>query len=346
MTKLCVYSSHAYEMPYLEKANDRRYPLIYVKETLSKQTTSLATGSAGVVLFTSDDANGEVIKDLHDKGIQFVITRSAGYDHIDLEMAKRLGMRVANAPAYSPNSVAEHAVAMMLSLSRRLTLSNDNVHRYNFSVDDLVGFNLHEKTVGIIGTGKIGAAAIEILHGFGCKILAHDISPDKLLAQKFDVIYSSLEEVCIHSDIISLHTPLTTNTTYLINKTTIDMMKQGVMIINTSRGKVINTTDALEALSSGKIGYLGLDVYENEKGIFFNDLSAAPPADPLLKQLLSLPNVLITPHQAFLTKEALEDIAKATIQNIDCFMNGIENPNELTAIPKVKLKSPQTIIQA
>jgi len=329
MIKIAIYSTHPFEKPYLDEANKGRFELHFIDEALSAATAALSKGCKGITVFTSDDASATVLELLKAQGIEFIAARSAGYDHIDLAKAAALGIKVANVPEYSPHAIAEHSVALMLALDRHLIASDKKVKQYDFTIDELAGFNLHYKTVGIIGTGRIGAVACKILFGFGCKLLAYDIKENETLVSKYGLKYVSLEELCRQSDIISLYTPLNAQSTYMINSETISQMKQGVMLINTARGKLINTTDVLEGLNSGKIGYLGLDVYENEKGIFFHDHSQKGITDEKLKALMGFPNVLITSHHAFLTKEALKNIADTTLSNIESFANDQANPNLL-----------------
>jgi len=329
MNKIAIYSTHPFEKPYLAYSNKHQFDLLFIDEPLSIDTVKLATGCKGITVFTSDDVSAPVLEALKELGIEFVATRSAGFDHIDLNKAKLLGISVANVPAYSPHAIGEHAVAMMLALCRHLVESDKKVKANDFTIDTLTGFNLHYKTAGIIGTGRIGAVVCKILFGFGCKLLAYDITENEMLVSKYGLKYVTLEELCSQSDIISLHTPLNEQTSYMINKQTIGLMKKGVMLINTSRGKLIDTAAAISALQSGQIGYLGLDVYEKEKGIFFHDHSVKGITDEALKTLIEMKNVLITSHHAFLTKEALTNIADTTLLNIDCFANDKKNLNEL-----------------
>ena len=327
--KIAVYSAHDFEIESLQKANVKKYELVFIKETLTPKSIHLSKGCNGIAIFTSDDASANILYALKDMGISFIVTRSTGFDHIDISVADELEIRVANVPGYSPNAIAEHAVAMMLALSRKLVLADQQVKEHNFTLDNLIGFNLNGKTVGIIGTGKIGATAIKILKGFGCYILAYDIKEDNQLVEDYDLEYVSLDALFKQSDIISIHAPLNKDTAYLINSQSIRLMKDGVMLINTSRGKIVNTLEVLHALQSGKIGYFGMDVYENEKEIFFKNLKDKAFTDELIKDLMKLPNVLITAHQGFLTSEALNNIATTTLLNIDCFANKKVNTNAL-----------------
>ena len=280
-------------------------------------------------MFTNDDASAQVLRELHSLGVKYIAARSAGYDNIDLLEAEILGMRVANAPGYSPYAVAEHAVALILALNRKLVISNDQVHNHNFALGNLVGFDLHGKTAGLIGTGRIGSVMAQIMHGFGCELLAYDINPSGELSKKYGIRFCSLNEVCLRSDIVSIHTPLNQHTKYILNENTFSIMKKGVMIINTARGGVVHTGDLLKYLDKGIIGAYGADVYENERGIFFFDHSDKGIQDKMLKELLQKKNVLITPHQAFATSEALASIADITFYNILEWAAGATPENEL-----------------
>lgn len=327
--KIAVYSARDFDKNFLEKANEKKHEFIFFKEALTLETATLAEGCNGIAIFTSDNASANILYALKDIGVSFIVTRSAGFDHIDVNVAAELDIDVANVPAYSPNAIAEHAIAMMLALSRKLVLADKKIKQYDFTIDNLIGFNLDGKTAGIIGTGKTGATTIKILKGLGCNIIAYDIKEDSKLVAEYKVDYVPLDLLFQKSDIISIHAPLNKHTTYLINKESISLMKGGVMLINTSRGKIVDTQAVVNALTSLKIGYFGMDVYENEKGIFFEDFKEKIFTDKLLKKLMSFPNVLITAHQSFLTNEALKNIADTTLFNIDCFANNKINPNSI-----------------
>ena len=331
MKKIAVYSSHAFEVPYLKSACKDDVNLIFISESLNRNNVLACAGCNGISVFTSDQVSADILSMLKIEGIKFIVTRSTGFDHIDIKKATELGIKVANVPGYSPHAIAEHAVALMLALSRHLVRSHEKVKQFDFSIDELVGFNLEGKTVGIIGTGKIGEVVCKILNGFGCNFIAFDIKENKGLVDQYGLKYVTMETLCNLSDIITLHAPLNEKTKYLIDKKSISNMKDGVMLINTSRGKLVNTCDILEALDNRKISYLGMDVYENEKGIFFNDFSKNGIEDELLKNLISHKQVLLTAHHAFLTKEALKNIADSTMFNISCFTNNIINPNLLSS---------------
>ncbi|WP_299124224.1 2-hydroxyacid dehydrogenase [uncultured Winogradskyella sp.] len=327
--KVLVYSSKDFEIPYLEKANNKKHELTFIKDALSSQTAMKAIGYEAISIFSADEACFITIEKLKDFGVKYITLRSAGYDNVNLRAASRLNVSVANVPAYSPYAIAEHTVALLLALNRKLVESNLRVSHYNFNLNNLVGYDLNEKTVGIIGTGKIGSVMCKIMNGFGCKLLGYDIEENKDLVKSYDLHYSSLQELCSQSDIILLHVPLNKDTHQLINEDIISEMKDGVIIINTARGSVINTEHIIEGLRNGKIGALGIDVFENEKGVFFKDNSQEIPNDDFLIQLNAFPNVLITGHHAFLTQEALTNIAETTIYNLDCWSSGRETENEL-----------------
>jgi D-lactate dehydrogenase len=329
--RIAVYSTHGFEREYLLKAAKGHHDLLLLEPQLSAETTSMALGCQGVCIFVNDDASAAVIKQLAMMGIKFIVLRSAGFNNVDLEAAVKNGIRVARVPEYSPFAVAEHTVALMLTLNRKLIKAHNRIRDLNFSLDGLTGFDMHEKTAGIIGLGKIGKRVAEILKGFGCKLMAYDPYPDKVWGEKLGITYSTVEDVFQQCDIISLHAPLTPETHYLVNKDSIESMKRGVMLINTGRGALINTRDVIDALKSGHIGYLGLDVYEEEKGLFFEDHSEHILQDDVIARLLTFSNVLITSHQAFLTDTALHNIAQTTINNLDSFQRGDLCINEVKA---------------
>lgn len=333
--KLLVYSAKDFEIPYLNKANNGKHSISYIKEVLTSETAMKAIGFDGICIFSGDTASNIVLEKLKSFGIKYIALRSVGFDNVNLFTANQLKIKVANVPAYSPNAIAEHAVGLLLALNRNLIESNHRVKRYNFELNGLVGFDLNQKTIGIIGTGNIGSVMTKIMHGFGCNILGHDLKEDSSLIEKYGMDYLPLEELCNQSDIISIHLPLNTDTQHLIDKDLIDNMKDGVFIINTARGAILNTEHIIDALDNGKIAALGIDVYEHEKELFFKDLSDKIPNDPMFLRLNAMPNVLITGHHAFLTDEALTNIANTTIFNIDCWSHQTKNENELFFKEKV-----------
>jgi D-lactate dehydrogenase len=326
--KVIVFSTHKFEKTYLEIAFKDR-DVNYITTTLSAETASLAQGYDAVSIFVSDGASSEVLRILKQGGVKFLLLRSAGFNHVDLKEAKKLNIKVARVPEYSPYAVAEHSVALMLALNRKLIRAHNRVMEQNFSLDGLIGFDMHGKTVGIIGTGKIGSAVAKIMNGFGCRILAHDQIENIELKNRYEVTYADLNIICKESDIITLHLPLTPETRYLINKDRIFEMKKGVMLINTGRGALINTKDIIEALKQGQVGYLGIDVYEEESGLFFEDHSEDILHDDVIARLMTFNNVLITSHQAFLTDTALKNIADTTVSNFDCFEKNSPCKNQL-----------------
>ena len=324
------YSTKDFERPYLEAAGGRDKDVSFIRESLSIQTVNKAKGFDIISIFTGDDASSNVMAELYRVGVKFIAIRAAGYDNVDIKKARDLGIIVANAPEYSPYAIAEHAVTLISALNRKVITADRQVHHQNFTVDNLVGFDLNRKTVGIIGVGKIGSVMVKIMHGFGCRLLGYDIHENEELKEKYGLEYVDLPTLCYEADIISIHTCLTPQTKYMLNAKLINLMKRDVMIINTSRGGCVNTADIIAGLENGHIGYYGADVYENERGVFFYDYSDKEIRDPMLKKLLSMPNVLITPHQAFATQEALVNIASATFDHIDCWENGQDSKNELT----------------
>lgn len=327
--KLLVYSAKNFEIPYLKEANSNNYKVSYLKEALDTETAIKAMGFKGISIFSGDDASPIVLEKLWDLGVRYITIRSSGYNNISLKTAKRFGFRVANAPNYSPHAIAEHAVALLLAFNRKLIKANAQVHSYNFLQDELIGFNLHGKTVGIIGTGRIGSVMAKIMFGFGCTILANDYEPDSDLIELCDIEYTSLEEVCTKSDIISLHIPMNYENRQIISRKMIGLMKSDALLINTARGELVDTKAIIEALDNKTIGGYCTDVYEREKGVFFKDNSANGIQDEDLKKLLSFSNVLLTPHQGFVTREAITNIAKITFNNIKNWEEGQPCENEL-----------------
>jgi len=331
--KTIVFDTHKFERPFLEEASQKAGHEFSLKEVrLGADTAELCEGYQAVSIFIHDDASEAVLEKLKELGIRHLCLRSAGYNNVDLKAANRLGIKVANVPEYSPYAIAEHTVALMLALNRKLIRAHNRVMELNFSLDGLVGFDMNKKTVGIIGLGRIGQVVAKILHGFGCKLLGFDMVENEDMKEKYGMTYVPLDELCKQSDIVTLHVPLNEKTRYLINGEKISLMKTGVMLINTSRGALINTKDAIQALKSRHIGYLGIDVYEEEEGLFFEDLSSEDMLqDDVISRLMTFRNVMITSHQAFLTKTALENIAQTTVDNLSAWEQGQNNPNEVKA---------------
>lgn len=328
--KILIYSAKDFEIPFLEKANNDIHQLKYIPERLTTETARLALGFDVISIFSADDGSSVVLEKLKDFGIKYIALRSTGYDNVNLKVAKKLGVQVASAAGYSPQAIAEHAVALLLALNRKLILADQQVRDYNFSLSNLVGFDLYEKKVGIIGTGRIGKVIAKIMHGFNCKIIANDIYEDKKLIEEYNTKYTHLKNLCQQSDIIFLSIPLNSETHHLIDSDLLQDMKKDVIIINIARGGVVNTKDIIQALELKRIAAYGTDVYDNESGIFFYDRSTNKPKDPQLQKLIELPNVLLTPHQAFATEEALTNIAETTFYNINCWQKKIPSKNELT----------------
>lgn len=328
--RTAVFSLHKFEKPFLEDACADKHELQYFDTRLTRDTAILAKGFEAVSLFVNDDASAPVLEILSSFGINYIVLRSAGFNNVDLKAANKFGIKVVRVPAYSPYSVAEHAVALMLALNRKLIRANKRVSEMNFSLDGLTGFDMNGKTVGIVGTGKIGAITAKILHGFGCHLLAVDVAENKEIKEKYAVEYTDFDSLCRQSDIISLHVPMNEKTKHLINKSSLNNMKPGAMLINTSRGGLVNAKDAVQALKSGQLGYLGLDVYEEEEGLFFEDHSDSILQDDTIARLMTFQNVLITSHQAFLTDTALRNISETTIANLTCFQNKLSCDNEVS----------------
>jgi D-lactate dehydrogenase len=315
-----VFDTHRFDRTALEKGNASfGHELHFFESLLEEKTARLAAGSQAVCVFVNDALNRPTLKALHDSGVRLIALRCAGFNQVDLKAAAELGLTVLRVPAYSPYAVAEHAVALLLTLNRKLHRAHNRVRESNFALDGLVGFDLHGKTVGIVGTGKIGAVFAQIMAGFGCRLLAYDVF------QRTDlpVTYVTPELLLAESDVISLHVPLLPETHHFLRAETLASTKRGVFIVNTSRGALIETHALLEALKSGHVGGAALDVYEEEAGIFFRDMSGQVLQDDVLARLISMPNVLITSHQAFLTQEALANIAQTTLENIASFEKGV-----------------------
>jgi D-lactate dehydrogenase len=323
------YSTEQFEIPYLRGKNSENFKIKLVRDRLDKETASLSEGSEAIVIFINDQVTEEVLKILKENGVKFIATRSMGLDHIDIEKTKEMGFRIAHVPHYSPYAVAEHSVALMLALNRNLIIANQKIHAHDFRLNNLLGFDMNKKVVGIIGAGEIGAVSSKILHGLGCEILIYDIEENEELVEKYKVRYLDLDELCENSDIITIHAPLTDETKHLINLKRIEQMKDGVMLINVARGGICKTEDLIEGLKSGKIGYLGMDVYEHEKGLFSEDHSSGILQDDIIVRLMGFKNVIITAHQAYLTREALEDYMEITFNNLKAWADGKEAENEV-----------------
>lgn len=309
--KVAVFSTKPYDQKFLDAANSGAHDLTFLEPRLSAETAPLAAGHEAVCVFVHDKLDGAALEILRAGSTQFVALRCAGFNNVDLDAAREMNIGVARVPAYSPHAVAEHAVGLILSLNRKLHRAYNRVREGNFALEGLLGFDLHGKTVGVIGVGRIGISFARIMRGFGCKVLTHDVMAT---TDEFENV--SLERVLRESDVVSLHCPLSSETFHLINAQTIGMMKPGAMLINTSRGGLVEASAVIEPLRSGQLGALGLDVYEEEDGVFYEDRSGVVWGDDTLMLLMSFPNVLVTGHQAFFTREALENIARTTIDNL------------------------------
>jgi D-lactate dehydrogenase len=329
--RVAVFSTKSYDREFLLKANeDAGHELVFYEARLNRQTHPLAEGFPAVCAFVNDVLDAEVIQALSRHGTKLVAMRCAGFNNVDLRAAEEWGITVTRVPAYSPYAVAEHAVGLMLALNRRLYKAYNRVREGNFALEGLLGSDMHGQTVGIIGTGKIGTVLARIMNGFGCRLLAYDVvhSPE---AEKCGARYVELAELFAESDIISLHCPLVPATYHLINRESIAQMKRGAMLVNTSRGALVDTREVIRALKSGQIGSLGIDVYEEEADLFFEDLSNRVIQDDVFSRMLTLPNVLITGHQAFFTRNALEKIARDTLANVTSLAQGQTPPGLVSA---------------
>ncbi len=329
--KVAVFSSKTYDRRFLEEANAASlHDLSYFEAQLSPESAALANGFPAVCVFVHDRLERDVLTSLCRGGTRLIALRCAGFNNVDLEAAQGEKMTVVRVPAYSPYSVAEHTIGLILTLNRKIHRAYGRVREGNFALDGLLGFDLRNCTVGIIGTGKIGLVVARILSGFGCRLLAHDPFPNPEV-EEVGARYAPLNVLYAESDIITLHAPLTSSTYRLIDTAAVERMKRGVMIVNTSRGKLIDTLAVIEGLKSGEIGYLGLDVYEEEENLFFKDLSEEVLHDDVFARLLTFPNVVITSHQAYFTEDALRKIAETTLSNITAYEQSRPLVNEVTA---------------
>lgn len=325
--KTAIFDIHDFEKDIFTLKNEQfHHDLTFIDSKLTPETASLASGFPCVCPFVNDKLTSKTLKQLKDGGTKLLALRSAGFNHVDLKEATELGLKVMRVPEYSPYSVAEHAVALILTLNRKTHRAYNRVREGNFSLSGLVGFDLHGKKVGVIGTGRIGKVFTKIMRGFGCEVLLNDLFPDEAFARETGSRYCDILELYQSCDIISLHTPLTATTLHIIGREALSHMKKGVMLINTGRGGLIDTPELIRGLKSGHIGTAGLDVYEEEAGIFFQDLSGKILNDDILTRLMTFPNVLITSHQAFLTQEALSNIVETTLKNISAFEMGKARP--------------------
>ncbi|NBB11501.1 2-hydroxyacid dehydrogenase [Pseudomonas sp. SLFW] len=317
-----LYSSQTYDRDsFLAAKNPGGIDLHFQPARLTLDTVALASGYPVVCAFINDDLSTPVLECLAESGTKLIALRSAGFNHVDLPTARRLGISVVRVPAYSPHAVAEHAVALILALNRQLHRAYNRTRDGDFTLHGLTGFDLVGKTVGVVGTGQIGATFAKIMAGFGCQLLAYDPFPNPQV-EALGARYLPLDELLAHAQIISLHCPLNEHTRHVINEASLSQMQRGAMLINTGRGALVDTPALIGALKSGQLGYLGLDVYEEEAQLFFEDRSDLPLQDDVLARLLTFPNVVITAHQAFLTREALGAIARTTLENIAGWASG------------------------
>ena len=333
---VAVFSTKPYDRQFLGAANTAtRHRLVFLEPRLTVETAALAAGFPAVCVFVNDRLDAPVLRKLQSGGARLIALRSAGFNHVDLAAAEQLGLTVMRVPAYSPHAVAEHTVGLILALNRKIHRAYARVREGNFSLDGLLGFDLNGRTVGIIGTGKIGSLVAKILHGFGCHLLAHDPqrNPD---CGALGVRYVGLPALLAEAEIVTLHCPLMPETHHLIDVQALRQVTSGVMLINTSRGALVDTQAVIRALKSGKVGALGLDVYEEEADLFFEDLSNKVIQDDVFSRLLTFPNVLITGHQAFFTREALTRIADTTVANIADFEHGRPSQNIVSAKQRVR----------
>jgi D-lactate dehydrogenase len=317
--KVVAYSVREFEKEFVARANQKQHDITLISNSLSLETAVYAQGKEAVVVSTQDDLSQEVIDKLADLGIKYITTRSVSTDHIDRLAASKRNIKLANVPSYSPAAVSEYTLMLALSLGRRIISTVNSSREFDFRIDQHIGFNFKGKTVGIVGLGAIGKATAAVFRSLGCKILSHDSSP---VPNPDGIEEVSFEQLLEESDIISLHIPLTPATKHIINMQSISKMKNGVMLINTSRGGLIKSEDLIKGLKTGKIGWLGLDGYEFEKDMFYFDHRSDRVKDPIMEELLSFPNVIISPHQAFLTNEALQEIANLIIKNLDNWQAG------------------------
>jgi D-lactate dehydrogenase len=327
--RVAFFNTHPFDRQFFDAANaDRRHDLHYIEARLTAATSALASGHLGVCAFVNDELDAGVLSTLAAGGTRMIALRSAGFNHVDLARARELGFTVARVPAYSPHAVAEHTIALILTLNRKIHRAVARVREGNFALDGLLGFDLRGRTVGIVGTGKIGTIVARILRGFDCNLVAFDMTPNEE-CRALGVGYVSLDELWSTSDIITLHTPLTEQTRHMVDAAAIARMKPGVMIVNTGRGALVDTAALIEGLKRGQVGHLGLDVYEEEERLFFRDLSSDVIQDDVFARLLTFPNVVVTAHQAFFTREALQAISETTLHNLSAFENGRRSGNEL-----------------
>lgn len=328
--KIAFYSCHSFEEPFIKQANSENHELVLVEKSLNSESIKKAKGCKAVALFSTDDATESILKKLKEMGVENIVTRSSGVDHIDLEAAEALGMKVANVPRYSPHAIAEFCVALTLSLFRKLKPTYQRIGNYNFSLDGQVGMEINSKTVGIVGTGDIGVALAKIFNGFGARVLLFDAKKNPKIKGKKWAQYVDKNKLLENSDIISLNLPLNDDTKYFIAKNELKKMKKSAVLVNTGRGELVNTKDVYTALKNNNLAGFAMDVYENEKGIFYNNKSDSKEKDELLVKLIEMGNVSVTAHQAFLTHEALQNMMRTTFKNVENLVNDEHSKNVVT----------------
>ena len=328
MAKIAFFSTQSYDRRFFEDASDKHH-FEFFETRLTPKTANLAKGFDGVCVFVNDKVNEEVLAVLSGLDVGLVALRCAGFNNVDLKAAEKNGLRVMRVPSYSPEAVAEHAFALIMTLARKTHRAYNRIRDGNFSLERLNGFTIHGKTIGVVGTGRIGRAFCRIAAGFGARVIAHDKYPSDEM-QELGVVYMGFEEVLEESDIVSLHCPLTPETHHLINREALQRMRTGSMLINTSRGKLVDTSAVIQSLRDEHLGFLGIDVYEQEEKLFFRDLSELIIRDDQIAQLMIFPNVLITAHQGFFTRESLLEITRSTLQNFDDYEAGKESDNEVS----------------
>jgi len=327
--RVAFFNTHQFDRQFFDEANRAAgHDLHYIEARLTAATSALAQDHPAVCAFVNDQLDAAVLTRLAAGGTRLIALRSAGFNHVDLTRAREVDLTVSRVPAYSPHAVAEHTVALILTLNRKIHRAYSRVREGNFALDGLLGFDLRGRTAGIIGTGKIGSIVARILHGFGCQLLGYDVNPDPG-CRAIGLSYVSLDELWSRSDIITLHAPLTEQSRHMVDAAAVARMKRGVMIVNTGRGGLVDTSALIDGLKRGHIGYLGLDVYEEEESLFFRDMSSSVIQDDVFARLLTFPNVIVTAHQAFFTREALQAISETTLANISAFEAGGRTGNEL-----------------
>ncbi|MCW5519809.1 2-hydroxyacid dehydrogenase [Aureitalea sp. L0-47] len=327
--KVLIYSSKDFEIPYLKAANTEGLEVIYTRDRLTTNTAMKALGYDAISIFSADDASTNVLEKLHDFGVKYVALRSTGYDNIHLKTAEKFNIRVAHAPAYSPYAIAEHAMALLLALNRKIVRAHEQMKEQDFTLSSLIGFDLYRKKVGVLGTGAIGSVVVRLLHGFGCEIYANDLKPNLALHNQYGVTYLSKQEMQGLCDVLMVCLPLTSETYHLLDSDVISGMKDKSLVVNIARGAIVHTPAILDALDSGKLGGYASDVYDKESGVYFYDRRGEALKDSNLKKLIDHPNVVLTPHQAFATVEALEKIAETTFHNLNSWNTGKSPEYEL-----------------